>query len=593
MRDMTSLLRLARVIALENFADDRLVDILQSWLKDCRAHTMCQSTNAQSISPARIINVTNDQVRIEEPGSLQEPYVALSHCWGGSILPRATKATIQLLKSTIDWGSLTKTFQDAITLTRKLGFHYIWIDSLCIIQDDENDWRVESLKMADIYENAELVVSATGAKDGSEGLFRERKPVQILASDDTQDSSTVREYGSNHKVIYTHGPGECNDKDCPIYICRDTARHAQWDSLDMIAQSSGQFNPLLTRAWAFQEKLLATRIVHFADHELVWECKETQRCECMHLDRSDGRPMLERSSDNTKLRFSKATSSPQSSQALELYELWAKVVAGYTERFLTFEKDRLPALHGAIQKMQKLNLGPCVGGLFLSEVPRCLLWRAAEPGTRHEVYRAPTWSWASIMPPRKQPPRITYLWHSYSEGLGTYDYSLEETCIEPIGGLVMADGPIIDEPQFGLHFRGPLISATLIVKITDQPYLDIAGGYGFMLHNMPPRNYSYYILLNDQSISFYPDILLHLGDKDMESSFEISLVAIARRYKQKKADQILVLKRLESEEDYTGIGMLPQTFGDPIFQRIGIVTKLEDDGQDWFDDAKKKAMYIF
>ncbi|KAH9207793.1 heterokaryon incompatibility, partial [Leptodontidium sp. 2 PMI_412] len=157
-------------------------------------------------------------------------YVALSHCWGGSILPRATKATIQLLKSTIDWGSLTKTFQDAITLTRKLGFHYIWIDSLCIIQDDENDWRVESLKMADIYENAELVVSATGAKDGSEGLFRERKPVQILASDDTQDSST--------------------------------------------------FNPLLTRAWAFQEKLLATRIVHFADHELVWECKETQRCEC-------------------------------------------------------------------------------------------------------------------------------------------------------------------------------------------------------------------------------------------------------------------------------------------------------------------------
>jgi hypothetical protein len=294
------------------------------------------------------------------------------------------------LRDIINWDTLTKTFQHAIMLTRKLGLDYVWIDSLCINQDDENDWQVEASKMAGIYENAELVVSATASRDGSEGLFRERKPVQILASDDTRDSSTVREYGSFHKVIHMHGP-ECNDKDCPIFICRDTARHAQWDSFSIIARSSNEFNPLLTRAWAFQERLLATRIVHFADHELVWECKETQRCECMHLDRCDGLPILERSSSNIKLLFSKATRFPQPSQTqLRLYELWAKVVENYTERVLTFEKDRLPALDGAIQKMQKLNLGPCIGGVFLSEIPQCLLWHVSEPVVRHEVYRAPT-----------------------------------------------------------------------------------------------------------------------------------------------------------------------------------------------------------
>src|ERR1700733_13859768 len=170
----------ARPVAVKNFADDRLIGILQSWLKDCKAHEICQSSNIPNISPTRIINVANGQLRLEEPEILQEPYVALSHCWGSSNLPKGTKATMKLLKIGIDWNTLTQTFRDAIMLTRKLGFHYIWIDSLCIIQDDENDWRVEASKMAGIYENAVLVVSATASRDSSEGLFRDRKPMQIL-----------------------------------------------------------------------------------------------------------------------------------------------------------------------------------------------------------------------------------------------------------------------------------------------------------------------------------------------------------------------------------------------------------------------------
>jgi len=197
------------------------------------------------------------------------------------------------------------------------------------------------------------------------------------------------------------------------------------------------------------------------------------------------------------------------------------------------------------------------------------------------------------MPSTKQPPRIKYPWHQYSEGLGTYDYFTEEACIESLGGLVMADGSTAEEPKFGLHFRGPLISATIIIKITDRSYLDVKGGFGFMLHDAPARNYSYSISRNEQEISFKADTLLHLGPKDLKSGSQIFLVAVARRFNQTKADQILVLRRLESEEDYAGIGMLPQKFEDPIFSRIGMISELKDDHKDWFDDAEKKPMIIF
>jgi hypothetical protein len=143
------------------------------------------------------------------------------------MVPQTTKATIDLLRVSIDWDSLTKTFQDAILLTRILGMDYIWIDSFCIIQDDKSDWLREIPKMAGIYENAELVVSAAASKDGTGGIFWDRKPVQILASIDRPDSWTAREHASLHRVIRDPGNG-----DGPVeYIVRDTARHAQWTRL--------------------------------------------------------------------------------------------------------------------------------------------------------------------------------------------------------------------------------------------------------------------------------------------------------------------------------------------------------------------------
>jgi heterokaryon incompatibility protein (HET) len=103
-------------------------------------------------------------------------YLALSHCWG--IGPRFTLtfSSVAGLHEGIDISMLSKTFQDAISVTKRFlvdfGIRYLWIDSLCIIQDSEIDWMRESAVMGEIYQNAFCTITATAGKDGNDGLFR-------------------------------------------------------------------------------------------------------------------------------------------------------------------------------------------------------------------------------------------------------------------------------------------------------------------------------------------------------------------------------------------------------------------------------------
>ena len=90
-------------------------------------------------------------VRLYETEQELAHYTTLSHCWGKKHIVTTTKATLEQRKLEVPWLLLSRTFQDAITITRELGIRYIWIDSLCIIQDDKEDWERVSAKMAEIY----------------------------------------------------------------------------------------------------------------------------------------------------------------------------------------------------------------------------------------------------------------------------------------------------------------------------------------------------------------------------------------------------------------------------------------------------------
>lgn len=103
--------------------------------------------------------------------------MALSYWWGSSNTLKLTSANIEQLKTKIPTKELAKTIQDAITVALQLGYHYLWADALCIIQDSKSDWELEASSMMDVYGNCDLSIAALGAPCGDAGLFSMRCPL--------------------------------------------------------------------------------------------------------------------------------------------------------------------------------------------------------------------------------------------------------------------------------------------------------------------------------------------------------------------------------------------------------------------------------
>lgn len=174
--------------------------------------------------------------------SKRQHYVCLSHCWGGSQPLRTLKSNLQLHKKSIPWSQIPRTFQDAITWTRMLGIKYIWIDSLCIIQDDNDDWEKESAQMMHIYQSSFLTLAASWSQGSDSGCFAdsmEDYPIYQLTALDQQSGI------------------HCN------VFARKSLPH--W----FINTSDRKEFPLLTRGWVFQERLLSPRFLHFGKGELI------------------------------------------------------------------------------------------------------------------------------------------------------------------------------------------------------------------------------------------------------------------------------------------------------------------------------------
>ncbi|KAF1980156.1 HET-domain-containing protein [Bimuria novae-zelandiae CBS 107.79] len=159
------------------------------------------------------------------------PYVTLSHRWAGPYQDfLTTKANISLRTNILRYTDLPRTWRDAVTITRRLGFEYLWIDSLCLVQDDAEELREEIKKMEDIYSRAALTIAATSAEGCEAGFLRRYPP-----------------FGSQ---------------------ARSTS------SFTMEVKLSG----LNTRGWVFQERALSWRRIHFGKLQTYWECGNSMRC---------------------------------------------------------------------------------------------------------------------------------------------------------------------------------------------------------------------------------------------------------------------------------------------------------------------------
>ena len=221
---------------------------MRHWINDCvENHGLCRG-GYPAPCPTRLLDLvrfwsSGDIVLVELGRDPDEhvPYTALSHCWGTHPTSGPLTTTLSNCasrKERIRFDELPLTFQDAVTTTRKLKIPYLWIDSLCIIQDSPSDWEKEAARMAIVYAGSVCTLSALGSKDSNGGFFRvaEKKRDFVFRYDLSLGSQRIR-----------------------VFPCEPNS----W----------GLSGPLMRRAWTLQERALSNRILHFSRNELLWECK--------------------------------------------------------------------------------------------------------------------------------------------------------------------------------------------------------------------------------------------------------------------------------------------------------------------------------
>ena len=186
----------------------------------------------------------SDVIRLLEPGERRAAYATLSHCWDSSHPIETRTANLAQMLQGIPWSALAIVYQDAVRVCRRLRSEYLWIDPLCIIQDSKDDWELESSKMCEYYDFAHVTISAASSFDAT---------IPFLTERDTK--------WQNHGFdLVTH-----DGKDIEICARRDSGSSA--------TNNVENFGPLASRAWIWQETVLSTRVLHFTQSELIWECK--------------------------------------------------------------------------------------------------------------------------------------------------------------------------------------------------------------------------------------------------------------------------------------------------------------------------------
>lgn len=380
-----------------------------TWITQCNdTHEDCKgATDQLAWYPSRLIHIgtaIGDLVRLVTPNKdkVSGPYMTLSHCWGVHKPLRMTQETNPHLVRGIKPHELPQTFQDAVMVTRQFGVLYPWIDSLCIQQDSPSDWATESLLMDQVYTNSYLNLSADWGSDSSTGLFHTRDPLVdswtsfnlhpqflalaklprtalFLSAEESSVSSPSR--SSNHsqsshlQVWQQHLP------------CR-LINPQYWEAGVSNAKIS-------TRGWVLQERYLSPRILHFLPRQLFWECRRLQ------LSEAYIRGLPSRLDHLPKFKRTYMSRQESDAEGAFWHETWCDIVSKYSRASLSFTTDKLVAISG-IAKHFSERLQPFhdkyLAGLWQQRLRHHLLWSTASPSrlSRPEIYRAPSWSWASI-----------------------------------------------------------------------------------------------------------------------------------------------------------------------------------------------------
>ena len=344
------------------------LQIAKSWLHECtQDHSQWQCANQDSdMLPTRLVCIANPCPRLVSTchWTARPRYATLSHCWGDVPFLRLETRNQDAFSRIIPSDQLPKTFQDAIEIAKALGLEYIWIDSLCIVQDDDDDWRKEAALMSSVYGGSHVNIAASSATSAHQGCYKR--------TDRLVDGLQVE----------IHIQGE-----------RRELKVIQFEEV-WLYDTTVWRSHLAGRAWAFQEKILSPRTIHSGDCGMFWECAGKVASE-----------MLPCGLNPISLQESPIRQY-QELQRDSYLAWWANAIDRYSNAKLTYGRDKLVAISGIARQIHDRFGDTYIAGLWHNPtIEEQLCWKVEPfqlmtmPKPRlkpRPAYRAPSWSWASI-----------------------------------------------------------------------------------------------------------------------------------------------------------------------------------------------------
>jgi hypothetical protein len=338
----------------------------EDWLVFCvQKHEECRRVENVFVPP-RLLRVTcaQDEVHLVSMDVTKPvPYAVLSYCWGGDQLFKTVKSNVEIVSRAIK--DLPQTIHDAILVTRQLKLEYLWVDSMCIIQDSEEDKDALIGQMHMIFACAHVTIAASKASKCTEGFLAPR-------------SNVPQFYVAIRDPIETHNIG-------PSRVI-------------LIPSSRGHVEPLVTRAWTLQETLLSRRILSYGSRQLRWYCGL--------CGNHDGGVLGWDSPNWDSFQSLDERVSEHARQPFEISDIlttlrWVEIVKQYTMRGMSEPSDKLIAISAVAQRLASRTegrWGRYYAGIWRERFFEQLLWSISEGeiAKRPVRYRAPSWSWAAI-----------------------------------------------------------------------------------------------------------------------------------------------------------------------------------------------------
>ncbi|TFK34374.1 heterokaryon incompatibility protein-domain-containing protein [Crucibulum laeve] len=330
---------------------------LDSLNKCLQFHSRCEKPQPCSL-PDRVIDCSEvERPKVFITHGMKGTYASLSYIWGGPQSFTTTHNIGEYINHGLDMQNIPRTIRDAVVAVHNFGIRYLWIDAFCILQDSVEDKNKQIGQMHRIYQNAYITLIAASAMKSSEGFLQDRPA----------------------RVPDAHIPYRCSDGQVgTVYLANERV-----EGYDATRGYHDELEPVNSRGWCFQERLLSPRCFIYASDTLKYHCQT----ETVNIGNALCEPI-------TGLRLPKDNDDATLSRRAWLFMIWE-----YTRRDLTVPGDRLIAFGGIAEQFSHVWGGRYLAGLWEDTLIEDLLWeqqfqsRVARP----DIYLAPSWSWASVL----------------------------------------------------------------------------------------------------------------------------------------------------------------------------------------------------